>query len=49
MAPVVFRGELLLGVLGVVDEKIHPVAQVEHGVGNRPEVTGSLVVAHIGE
>ena len=41
--------ELLLGVLGVVDDEVGAVAQLEDGFVDEVAVVGRLVIAHEGQ
>ena len=47
--PVGLDGELVVGVLPVVDEQVHVLAQLEHGFGDGPAVQRCLVVRHVGD
>ena len=49
MAPVGLGRELVVGVLAVVDQQVHALAQLEHGLGDGPAVERRLVVGHVGD
>ncbi len=48
VAPVRLGGELVVGVLAVVDQEVDALAQLEHRVGYDPAVERRLVIGHVG-
>ena len=48
VAPVGLGRELVVGVLAVVDQQVHVLAELEHGLGDGAAVERRLVVGHVG-